>query len=218
MKPKLILFLALLLAGLSTKAQFAPFYFGLKAAPQIAWLKPDVDNWKGDGVKIGFAWGFIAEKNFTENHSFATGFNMIFNGGKLKYPTSVDGSAGILNRNYFLKYIEIPLTLKMRTNDLNGTRYFGRIGLGTAFRIGSKVTDEFTTAGGVVSTYPKKNYDKVNFARESLIVGAGGEFEISGGPKLGVELTFNNGFTNILTATNERATPNYFELAVSVLF
>jgi hypothetical protein len=45
------------------------------------------------------------------------------------------------------------------------------------------------------------------------------------GPKLGLELTFNNGFTNILTGKNtvdtsisEKATLNFFELAFSVLF
>ena len=202
----------------AANAQFAPFYFGLKASPLINWMKPDADNYSGDGAKAGFAWGFIAERNFTENHSLASGFNMLFNGGKLKFPSEQNGEAGTMYRNYFIKYIEIPLTLKMRTNSINGIRYFGRIGLGSAFKISSKSIDEFTSITGTTTTSSKKNYDNVSFARESLIIGMGGEYELKEGPKLGVELSFNNGFTNILTEPNEKATPNFLELAFSILF
>lgn len=225
MKTKISAMLLLSLFTLAAHAQFPPYYFGLKAAPQLSWMKSNADTYKSDGTKIGFSWGFIAEFNFTENHSFATGFNMLFNGGKLTFPAVYGTDTGSMNREYSLKYIEVPLTLKMRTNDLNGIRYFGRIGLGSAFKIGAKKTDEFTPVTGSVIKSDKANYDGVSFFRESLIVGLGAELEIKEGPKMGVELSFNNGFTNILKDKNskdasieEKATPNSFELAFSVLF
>lgn len=218
MRTKISLVLLLSLVTFAANAQFPAYYFGLKASPQVSWMKPNVDGFENTGAKAGFAWGFIAEFNFTENHSIATGFNMLFNGGKLKFQTEQAGVTGTMNRNYFLKYIELPLTLKMRTNPISGIRYFGRIGLGTGFKIGSKVIDEFTPATGVTITSPKTSYDKVSFARESLIVGLGGEYELAEGPRLGVELTFNNGFTNVLREKGEKAVPNFFELAFSVLF
>lgn len=219
MKAKINLVFFLTLAAFAANAQYSPFSFGLKAAPQISWMKPNADFIQGNGSKIGFAWGFIAEKNFSENYSINSGFNMLFNGGKLKISNSVNGAVtSITNRNYFLKYIEIPFTLKMRTNPINGIRYFGRMGLGTAFKISSKSIDEVTEIGGATLTKPKANYDKISFARESLIIGAGGEFELNEGPKLGLELTFNNGFTNILTEKNEKAMPNSLELAFSIIF
>jgi hypothetical protein len=223
-KPLMLAGLFLLFACLA-HAQYPPYYFGLKAAPQLSWFKPNVDNYSGNGIRTGFSWGFIAEMNFTENHSIASGFNMMFNGGKLSFPAAQGGDTGTMNRTYSLKYLEIPLTLKMRTGEMNGVRYFGRIGLGTAFRIGAKNTDEFVKEDGTTVSSPKSNYDKISFARESLIVGLGGEYEIKNGPKLGAELTFNNGFTNILTSRStvqpslqEKAVPNFFELAFSVLF
>ena len=225
MKTKISLVLLLSLVTYAANAQFPPYYFGLKAAPQISWMKPDADTYEGAGAKVGFAWGFIAEFNFTENHSIGTGFNMLFNGGKLKFPAIQNGDTGTMIRDYSIKYIEIPLSLKMRTNDINGMRFFGRIGLGTAFKLSAKKTDEFTPEGGSVVTGTKTNYDDVALFRESLIVGLGAEYEIKEGPKLGAELTFNNGFTNILsgkntlnTSLNEKATLNFFELAFSVLF
>jgi hypothetical protein len=113
----------------------------------------------------------------------------------------------------------------MRTNDMNGMRYFGRIGLGTAFKISAKKTDEFTPEGGSAITGTKSNYDDAAMFREALIVGLGAEYAVKEGPKMGVELTFNNGFTNTLKGKNtvdssisEKATLNFFELAFSVLF
>jgi hypothetical protein len=181
-------------------------------------MKPNSDGWEGAGVKAGFDWGFIAEFNFTENHSIATGFNMLFNGGKLKFPATVDGQDGVMTREYFLKYIEVPVTLKMRTNDMNGLRIFGRIGLGTAFKLNAKKIDDFDPEVGATTTSIKMNYEETAFIRESLIIGLGTEYELKQGPKLGAELVFNNGFTNILSEKNQKATPNYFELAFSVIF
>lgn len=222
MRTKITLAILISFFTYAANAQFPDFYFGLKVAPQIDWMKPNVDTFKGNGAKLGFAWGFVAEKNFTENYSITSGFNMLFNGGKLRFPETklINGvtTSGIMNRNYFLKYIEIPLALKMRTNPISGIRYFGHVGLGTAFKIGSKSIDEFTPVGGVTTTTSKKSYDKISFARESLIIGVGGEYELAEGPKIGVELLFNNGFTNILTEKNQKAMPNFLELGVSVLF
>jgi hypothetical protein len=225
MRTRITLLLLLSLVTYAAKAQYPPYYFGLKAAPHISWMKPNVDNYEGAGAKVGFAWGFIAEFNFTENHSITTGFNMLFDGGKLKFPATQGEETGTMIRDYSMKYIEIPLTLKMRTNDINGMRYFGRIGLGTGFKIGAKKTDEFTPTGGSTVTGNKTNYDDVAMFRESLIVGLGAEYAIEQGPKMGLELTFNNGFTNVLTGKNtvdpsvsEKANLNFFELAFSVLF
>ncbi len=218
MKAKIPLVLLFTIVTFAANAQFPPYYFGLKAAPQISWMKPDADNYTGNGAKMGFAWGFIAEFNFTENHSIATGFNMLFNGGKMKFPDVVDSVSGSMAREYSFKYVEIPLTLKMRTNPIKGMRYFGRIGLGTAFKIGSKKEDEFTQTGGSTESFPKSNYTEAAVWRESLIVGLGGEYEMKEGPKLGLELTFNNGFTNTLKDSDEKSTLSFFELAFSVLF
>jgi hypothetical protein len=218
MKVKISFTILLTLALFAANAQNSPYCFGLKASPLLTWMKPDADGWNNEGLKSGFAWGFIAERNFTDKHSLNSGFNMIFNGGKLSFPTQQNGDNGTMNREYFIKYIEIPVTLKMRTNSIKGIKYFGRIGLGTAFKIGSKSIDEFTPTDGATITSDKKNYDNVSIVRESLIVGMGGEYELAEGPKLGLELSFNNGFTNILTESGQKARPSFLELAFSVLF
>jgi hypothetical protein len=41
----------LILTGLTSNAQFKKYTFGLKAAPQIAWMKANTDDYQGNGAK-----------------------------------------------------------------------------------------------------------------------------------------------------------------------
>ncbi len=224
MKIRLFFLSLILFVGISANAQFKKYVFGLKAAPQISWMKPSADKYEGNGAKLGFSWGFVSEFNFTENHCFATGFNVVFNGGKLKFPFASDTIIGTMKRNYGIKSIEIPITLKMRTNTIGNMKFYGQIGFGTSFRFAAKNTDEFVHGSTTVKT-EKKNYDNTSFIRESLIIGLGAEYNTKAGTILSTGLAFNNGFSDILTgkntvipSTKEKSTLNFIELNVAVLF
>lgn len=223
MKIRFILLFALMLGFMASNAQYKQFNLGLRAAPQISWMKPNVDSYSNAGSKIGFGWGFVAEYNFTENHSFGTGFNVVFNGGKLEFQHKEGANTGVMNRNYSLKAIELPLTLKMRTNEMGGLKYYGQIGFGTSFNIGSKATDEFKYGTTTVSG-DKYTYDDIAFVRESLILGIGAEYTLQAGTILSGGLAFNNGFTDILRGKNtvtdvkEKGAINFVELNIAVLF
>lgn len=218
MRTRFLLLLALLAVMATAQAQFKPLHFGLKAGPNISWIRPNVDKYESDGGKLGAAWGFVTEINFSENHSLATGFNMLFNGGKLTFPYGTDT---MLHRNYSLKFFEIPITLKMRTNRMGGFYYFGQIGLGTAFNLGAKAEEAINDG----EFGDKKRYKDIFFIRESLIIGAGAEYELPGGTRLGLSLIYNNGFTDILSGRNkfldnekEKGAPNFFGVEAFVLF
>jgi hypothetical protein len=224
MKTRLFLLPLLLITVVTADAQYKKYVLGLKAAPQISWMKPNVDNYKGNGAEIGFSWGFVSEFNFSENNCLGTGFNIVFNGGNLKYPSeNSTGDSGTMNRSYQVKSIEIPLTLKMRTNEIGKLRYYGQIGLGTSFRFRAKKTDEFTIGSSTIKE-EKSNYDNISFLRESLIIGLGAEYSLDAGTTFSFGLTLNNGFTDILTGSNplnsvkEKATLNFVELNLAVLF
>lgn len=223
MNKKIVLLSLILIIGASANAQYKKFNFGLKAAPQVGWMRTNADTYSSEGARLGFGWGFVTEVNFTENHSFGTGFNVLFNGGKLKYPDIQSPNTGTMSRIYKLKSIEIPLTLKMRTNPINGIKYFGQIGFGTAFLLNAKGDDDFTYGTTVASKVG--NISNVAFLRESLIIGLGAEYTLDAGTTLGLGLQFNNGFTDILTGKNavdtsikEKAFTNFIELNAFVLF
>ena len=214
----------------SIHAQYKPVLFGLRVGGNLGWMKADADGYSSEGVVPGFTWGFMGEFFLMENYAILTGFNMNFNGGKLQYPSYLDVDndnildSGMLDRQYKLKYIQIPLCLKMQTNISEKMRIFGKIGIGTAFLLDGNAKDDFVYDGGTLNDDKKDINDEVTLMRESLIVGGGVEFILKGSTALVVDLTYDNGFNNILLEGNPpstvtpRAFHNYVELGVGILF
>jgi len=225
----IILLLVAFLGASSAYSQQKPFVFGFKAGPTLGWMKPDAKGYDSDGLKPGFTWSFIADFFLMENYGIATGFDVVFLNGGINMPHQVlDGSdviSGTLNRKYKLKYIQIPVTLKLRTKELGKFRIFGQIGLGTNFLIGAKADDEFTPDVGNSVSEEVDIYDDIMFMRESLILGAGVEFLLGGSTNLTAGFVFNNGFMDILKGKNSvdptinnKANANYLALEIGIVF
>lgn len=221
----ILLFVVILFAPAIAKAQFKPYAFGFKVAPAIGWVHADTKEYTG-GSSLSFSWGFVSEFNFTENHCIATGINFVFSNGKITYPDKRNGTETVtVDRKLRVKYLQIPLTLKMRTTEKNNMRFFGQFGLGTGFRLRAKGKDEYSLNNGATVSETNNIDGDVSFLRESLIVGLGAEYRISSGNMISVGLTFDNGFTNILSGSNKvdssikpKATSSLVEMSVGILF
>jgi hypothetical protein len=232
MKKLLILTIALLI-GIQLQAQYKPVIFGLRVGANMGWVKPDAEEYVSEGIRMGFTWGFIGEFYLMENYAIQTGFNMNFNGGQMEYPAIMDVPAGDstmavtgqLHRTYHLKYLQIPLCLKMKSEINDKINIFGKIGLGTSFSLGAKADDEFSYAEGTESDSKKDINDDIALMRESLIVGGGVEFKIKESTALILELTYDNMFNDMLTGDNP-ATPgtepkaihNFVEIGAGIVF
>jgi hypothetical protein len=230
MKHRIVLAIIVFLIAFQSHSQVKPFRFGFKAAPNLAWISPDTKDYSNEGPVLGFSWGFIADLTLTENYFIKTGFNIDYLNGKLKYPYSIIfdfdtiPTTGEMHRKYNLRYIEVPLVLKMRTNQFNKMAFFGEIGFGTSFLLKAKSQDDFR--------YENDNYktdenisDEIKFMRGGLIVGAGVEYFIDESTSLLFSLDFSNGLTNIFKGENtvdpglkEKGNLNYFTLNVGVMF
>lgn len=209
----------------SAYAQEKPFVFGVRVAPSIGWMKPDSQGYENQGTDVGFSWGFVAEFHLMENYAINSGFNISYLNSTLEYTESIDGQEGLLNRSYRLKYVEIPFTLKMRTNDFNGIKYFGMVGFGASVKLSSKAKDKFIPEGGTQENTEKDISDELKTMRASLILGVGLEYDLGGSTTLIGGLNFNNGINDVLKSQNaanpsisHKAINNYFELYFSVLF
>jgi len=212
------------------------FRLGLKAAPSFAWLKPDADGLSAGAVAMKFSYGLITEFGIGKNYAFATGVDVSYVGGNLNFGKKVfeQTSAGdtfmLASRKYKLQYIEIPLTLKMKTNQIGYMTYFLQFGLNPSIRIKAKADDK--DQAGVALNNVDISGD-ISLFRLALNVGIGAEYNIHGNTSLVFGITFNNGFTNVLTnpsntiqkvsggsatAYIQKATSNYLALTVGVLF
>jgi len=233
MKRKILLFTIIVLFGFQTFAQLKPFRFGVKAAPNIAWISADTEGYENDGPVLGFSWGFMADITLMEHYFLKTGFNFDYLNGKLIFPVenivldNNDTISGSLHRKYNLRYLEIPLTFKMRTNQFGKFVIYGHIGFGAGFKMKATSQDELYDEDGNSSLMLNdKNdiSDELALVRGSLIVGIGTEFFIDQSTSIILDITFNNGLSDILTGENsktgeeQKAYLNYFQLNIGVMF
>lgn len=194
------------------------FRLGLTAHPTLGWVKPEVG--KSDGIALGFSYGLLADFNFAENYCFATGLTITTINGKsteVNIPPYYDGGSGqtAYSLRYKLQYIEIPLTIKLKTDKMGDIRWYGQFGLSNDFKIGAK--QDADIAGKTVAD--NQGIGKyTNFYRAGLIVGAGGEYDIADHTSVAIGLTLNNGFTNIASDKNRSVKNHYIGLNIGVFF
>ena len=124
--------------------------FGAFVAPNISWMHPTANksddgqyNVTSDGSKVGFTYGLMAEYFFAPNYGIVTGIDINSTGGKI-IATAVDqtpsaNKVSLANFDYRLQFIEIPIALKLKTDDFSGFRFFGQLGLSAGINIGKKV-------------------------------------------------------------------------------
>jgi len=219
------------------QAQIKPFRFGLKVAPNIGWISPDSDGYERDGTDAGFSWGFISDFAITENYFVGTGFNINYLNGKYSYPhmisepltdsTSIDYT-GTMSSKTKLRYIDIPLTLKMKTNKFDQLQAYGQIGFSLGFNVKAKAEENFSYQVEGEYLYQSDERDiseEVTLIKGSLVLGGGIEYYLDNSTSILVGVTYFNGFSNILKGYNsvdpgikQKASPHYIELTLGVIF
>ncbi len=212
----------LALATATAQAQDKSVRFGIKVAPNFGWINPDTKELKNDGARFGYTFGLMGDFMIgaNQNYAFATGLFLNNVEGKSTYPS--DKQNLITESKY--QYIELPLTLKLKTNEIGYMTYYGQIGFGTAFNIRAKSDfDTFNERGEIVRVTDEDIMDNTQLFKASLIVGAGLEFNFSGNTSAMIGVTYNNGFTNInkdikVGDKELKAKQNYLELSLGVFF
>ena len=195
-------------------AQKSDFRFGLKAMPTLVWLKSDTKGVSNDGTKLTFSWGFLAEYYFADNYAIASGVELVSRGGKTRVLDTL--------YNYRLKYIDLPINIKMRTNEIGYIRYFGQFGFTPGINIGAKANIES-------KSFSKKDEDvksEIAPINVALNIGLGIEYSLGGNTALVISANFNNGFLDISKKhkdangnnVDNKIISNYVALNVGVLF
>jgi hypothetical protein len=210
-------------------AQEKPFLFGMKLSPNIGWMNSNSVGYDNEGVKAGISWGLITQIHLMENYDLHTGINISLLRSAINYPdiktigsTPVEGE---LHRLYSLKYIGIPLTFRMKTNEFAKKRFFGQIGIELNFLIAANAKDKFNSEGSGQVNEEINIYNELRFPRYALIVGGGMEYSLGGSNMLITGLNFNNGINDVLKDQNkinpsitQNAISNFVEFYVSFLF
>ena len=162
--------------------------FTLSVSPTISWMKSDHDNVRKASSTAGYNFGVFMDSFFGDNYAFTTGLLINTTGGKLNYgPTD---NAARYNQTYKLKYIEIPLGLKLRSEDLRRINIYGRFGLSPQINIQAH------------NKSSKSISEEVRLFDLSYHLGGGVEYAINSKNAFMFGLLFNNGFTDITHHSN----------------
>jgi hypothetical protein len=218
MKQILALIFISLFFSLSTQAQDSrPVRFAFGVMPSSAWIKPEGEIITKESSKIGFSYGILVDLMIggNANYAFGTGIMISSQGGSIINTQYQDGRTftvqdtsgtqsflydgfATVEEKFRLQYLEVPLTLKLKTNEIGYLTYYGQFGLNMSFNIKSRsdVTGSYDDGEPVVLT--DLNVAKeTNLLRMALQVGAGAEYNISGDTYLMAGVTWNNGLTNV---------------------
>ena len=225
MKKATLTLAATLLFAISTHAQDRSTRLGLQVSPNMGWITTDEDAVDNDGSRLGYRFGLLGDFQLgsNANYFFSTGAFLNNVGAKLKTTLSDSARTTFTSESKF-QYVEVPITVKLKTNEIGYMTYYGQIGFGTAFNISAKSDFDQPDANGKITRVTDEDImDNTQLFKASLIVGAGLEFNFSGNTSAMIGVTYNNGFTNInkdvkIGETELKAKQNYLELSLGVFF
>ncbi len=174
------------------------FNFGLNVAPLISSTRWDSSKkeLKSQDAKsrMGFKGGLMVGYGFAENVGIQTGVDILMAGFKTQTKSLTPNPVN----KYSLTAVEIPLLLKMRTNDLaSGIHVKGYFGGALGLNVGAKVdanTDQtplYEKGKNTITNHFQPFYTWFSF-------GAGIDWDIEGVGMLDIALVYNLGLTNII--------------------
>jgi hypothetical protein len=100
-------------------------------------------------------------------------------------------------RAYKVNYVNIPMMLKMKTNEIGYLTYYGQFGLLTSVMTKARSTDDVTLSGTASSLEDLNIDSEVSLMKASLSIGGGFEYAISESTSAFVTVAYNYGFTSI---------------------
>jgi hypothetical protein len=186
-------------------------------------MKTDTKGLSSDGSRAGFVYGLMAEFNFGGNYAFVTGIDVSYRGGKFKQSITVNDTITNTSSTNKLEYIELPLTLKFKTNEIGMKTYYLQAGVSPGFNIRARADYSTTTqvSGGPSSSTSSTDNNissAINSFNLSMVISGGVEFSLSGNTAFMVGITFSNGLLDVLEDSNTKADSNYLALTLGVLF
>lgn len=181
----------------------------LSVAPVLSWFNTDgnAEFVKRDGPRFNISYGLHADFGFGSNHNyyFSTGIFQTNIGGTLVHDYYVQDGTGYLlttrTTDFRMNYVDIPLTLMLRTNEVGYIRYFGRVGVDMGFNFKSTYDSQ-----DVIKSKPSAETrnledesasDWTNLMRFGLHLELGFEFNLTGNTNAVVGLEWNNGLNNL---------------------
>lgn len=212
-------FLATLFATTPVKGQAyyekAHSRLALTFNPNIGWLK--YENGSKAKAKPGYSYGLVADFGFTRNYYFSTGLliNAINSSISAGNAMDTEGDYKDFSRNIYLKYVEVPLTIKLKSEENQVGRFYGQFGFTGGFKVSGKEQ--------LPSQTTKTSISGADIFRIGLLIGGGAEWRLSNNLALLTGVAYNNGFTRAINMGEgiygaDKPKTSYVSLNVGLFF
>ncbi|QKG55356.1 PorT family protein [Hymenobacter sp. BRD128] len=205
--------LFLTLAALAVApAAFAQVEIGLKVSPSISYLRtssPSSTSFQSESSKFSFGGGVFLDYFFGENYAFNTGLFLTGKGGSFSYlentgttpsvpPTPSPSSTTRVTQKLAMQYLEIPLTLKLFTNEVApATRVYFQVGGSVGFPVSTRVNGDKFYTDPYNGNSQTDAFAHVFPVDAGLIGGLGLEYQLGKSTKVLTGLSYHHGLVNL---------------------
>ncbi len=180
----------------------------------MGWISTDSKTLDSDGSRLGFRFGLLADVQLgsNANYFFSTGLFLNNVGAKTKFSLG-DSLNTVFKSEVKYQYVELPVTIKLKTNEIGYMTYFGQHRIRC---VGVRVAAKSKTEGG--------DFEDATMVRILRVA-------LAGGRRNGVQLQRQHirpGRVEIQQRVHEHATTttlvaqsaslHYFEVTVGALF
>jgi hypothetical protein len=211
----------LMMTGFAVAQGQSPIRFNVHLSPQFNWLSSsDQDKIDPDGSNFHLHAGIQMDYFFAKNYAFIIGFGINNLGGKLAYKDSVtykgDGQDVVVPPDSRVKmnlqYLDVPVGLKLKTEELGYGTFFLQLGLNPMFNVNAHITSDELG-------YDKKSIkESVNLFALGYHVGAGIEYRLGGNTALIGGVRWTSGLTNVTENDGSTITTNAISIDLGILF
>jgi hypothetical protein len=205
---------------MALNAQSTNLRFNVEVDPQFAWFSSDDEGVDPDGAIFHLHAGLNMDYFFADNYAFVLGVGINNLGGNLLYADSTEFSSKgeILllepdqSAKLNLQFIDIPIGLKLKTEELGYATIFLQLGFNPMFNLNAKASSE------------DASFDKEDI-RESIILfnlgyhaGLGVEYTLGGSTALIGGLRWSSGLTDVTDNDRANIKTNAISIHLGILF
>jgi hypothetical protein len=216
---RILAIIIMMTALLTVKAQ-TPIKFSVHVDPQFAWFNSDDDAVESNGSIFHLQAGLQMDYFFAENYAFALGVAINNLGGNLLYADSTELSSRgetlpvepgqSVKQN--LQYIDIPLGLKLKTEELGYATFFLQVGFNPMININAKATS-------IDASLDKENIqENTNVFCLGYHAGIGVEYKLGGSTAAVGGIRWTSGLTDVTKNDRSNVKMNAISVNLGILF
>ena len=177
------------------------FRLSFTASPSVNWMNTSSSEADREKSILGYEFGLNSDFYLSpdERYGLSTGLLISNIGGQIAYaaPNNFSFSGATMpahsNIKYRLRYVEIPVMVKLKTDQFKRYRYWGEFGFSGMINIEARGESD----NGILK---KSNInDEVNLFNLAMNVGLGYDYDLGGNNAISVGLVFQNGLIDVTT-------------------